>query len=144
MPKKENEAGEVASGDKLTLDEISNGKPIEKAADTDALDAEAFANDVLTIVVSKDASPGAYDVITPNVNGVNQPIVLGMKQKVKRKYVEALARSRITGYDQEVPDPRKPENFTMREITVLTHPFSVLHDPHPKGDAWLQNILSQP
>ena len=63
---------------------------------------------------------------------------------VKRKYVEALARGRTTKYEQKTMDPSRPENIQMAEKTALTYPFSVLHDPNPKGRAWLKAILAQP
>lgn len=147
MSRKETEAGEVASGRNKTISEHGEGKGIERQTERDLLEiaeVEAFMNQILTVYVAKDGAQGAYDVITPNVNGVNQPIIRGMEQKVKRKYVEALAHSRVTSYLQETPDPTKPENFNMREVTVLTYPFSVHDDPHPKGREWLQNLLDQP
>lgn len=144
---KEIEAGETTSGKSKTLSEHGNSKGVEKVSDSDferSAKLEEFMNQILTVIVAKNGTPGSYDVITPNVNGVNQPIILGSEQKIKRKYVESLARSRITNYEQDVPDPRKPENFVMRDITALTYPFSVIHDPHPRGREWLQSILDQP
>ena len=142
MAKKETHAEVAATTGRATLDEYSDGG-IQKVSESDVI-GEEFMNDLLEIMVSKDGTPGSYDVITPNVNGINQPIIRGRIQKVKRKYVEALARSRITTYEQLTPDPTNPEKFEMREVTVLTYPFSVLDDPHPKGREWLQNIIAQP
>ena len=93
MARIETNAETAATTDRKTLKEYGDGKGIEKQSESDIL-TEAFMNDILTIVVSKDGTAGAYDVITPNVNGVNQLIVRGIPQEVKRKYVEALARSR--------------------------------------------------
>jgi len=144
------EAFEVANGRNMTLGEIGDGKGIEVQSPQDIIkmkaraDLEEFMNQVLTIEVMKDGTQGAYPVITPNVNGINQPIIRGKVQKVKRKYVEALARSRITNYEQEVPDPSKPDVMDMLDITTPTYPFRVTHDPHPRGSEWLQAILDQP
>jgi hypothetical protein len=74
---------------------------------------------------------------------LNQPIIRGRQQKVKRKYVEALARCRVTKYEQQVMDPMRPENIQMVERTALSYPFAVIEDPHPNGRAWLESILDQ-
>ena len=143
MAKNKTDATDVPNGPDKTLGEVGEGKGIEKAQETDIL-TEAFMNDILTVVVWEDNRPGSNPVVVPNVNGTNQPIIRGLRQKIKRKYVEILARSRITNYEQETPDPSKPENITMKDITALTYPFSVEHDPHPDGRVWLQSILDQP
>ena len=123
------------------LDEI--GKQVELAGDRVDLKNEAFSNDLLEIEVHATGDEGALDVITPSVNGVNQPIVRGRRVPVKRKYVEALARSRNTKYSQQLRDTRDPGSLEMVERTVLAYPFVVHHDPAgDRGRAWLQGILS--
>ena len=148
MAKKEIIAEKAAKGTDYAIDEIGEGKPIERVSENDFEEAaklEEFMHQELTIVVAKDASPGAYDPVPAGpVNGKNQFVKRGVPQKVKRKYVEALARSRVTSYTQDVPDPRKPEVIHMRDNTALTYQFSVIHDPHPNGAEWLQAILDQP
>lgn len=148
-PPKQTDAhdGELGKGRELDLDEIGDPGPIEKASDTNFVEEaelEAFMNEKVTIVVSTSSEDGALDVIIPTVNGINQPIIRGKEIRVKRKYVEALARGRTTRYEQRVMDPSRPENIQMIERTSLTYPFSVTHDPNPKGRAWLQAILQQP
>ncbi|MCK4789179.1 MAG: hypothetical protein KAV87_35885, partial [Desulfobacteraceae bacterium] len=108
-----------------TLDEIGK-EPVEKVAETDfeeAASLEAFMNERVTIEVHPSAEDGSIEVVVPSVNGVNQPIIRGNAQSVKRKFVEALARSRLTKYIQKVMDPSRPENIQMEERTVLTYPF---------------------
>ncbi|MFH1744436.1 MAG: hypothetical protein ABIH23_35990 [bacterium] len=147
---REKEAFEAKSGRNMTLSEIGDGKGIEVQSEQDIIklkekaDLEAFMNQVLEIEVMKDGTQGAYTVITPNVNGINQPIIRGRVQRVKRKYVEVLARSRITNYESHTPDTSKPDVITMVDITTPTYPFRVLNDPHPRGYEWLQAIMDQP
>ena len=127
----------------IGINEIGEDRVIEQASEND-IAMEAFMDDELTIHVSESREEGAYTVITPSVNAVNQPIIRGRQQKVKRKYVEALARSRITEYEQLVQDPSKPENIQMVPRSSVTYPFAVIHDPHPNGAEWLNQILAQP
>ena len=148
MTKKTTEAvtEKLSKGRSTPLGEIGEGEPIEVMAEQDIVrvtDQEKFANDILSIRVHPDSSEGALPVICPSVNALNQPIIRGVVSNVKRKYVEALARCRITQYQQRVPDAARPENIQMDEVTVIAYPFVVLHDPHPNGREWLESILAQ-
>ncbi len=127
----------------FSLGEVGDKGSIEQAAETDII-MESFMNDMLEIEIHSDGREGSLDVVTPAVNGVNQPIIRGRAQRVKRKYVEALARGRVTDYEQRVHNPAEPANIQMVPKTTLAYPFAVLNDPHPNGRAWLDNILAQP
>jgi len=137
----------LSQGKAMSLGEIGDPGPIEKVAEINFIKTaqlEAFMNEVLTILVHPSSEEGALDIAPPQVNGLNQPIIRGVESKVKRKYVEALARCRVTKYEQRVQDPSRPENIQMCERTVLSYPFAVLHDPSPRGRSWLEAIVSQP
>ena len=127
--------------------EIGDPGPIEKVTENDFVKAaklEAFMNDVLTVLVHESQEEGALEYVVPQVNGVNQPIRRGVNSKVKRKYIEALARCRTTRYVQKVQDASKPENIQMVERTTMTYPFAILDDPSPIGRKWLESIKAQP
>jgi len=126
----------------LHINEIGDPGPVEPASPND-IEMEAFMNDMLLIIVHESPLEGQLEVIAPQVNGVNQPIVRGKETRVKRKYVEALARSTVTNYRQTTPDASKPDNIQMIPRTSVTYPFSVLHDPHPKGREWLKQLTAQ-
>lgn len=148
MSRKTTEAhdGKLGKGQPLNLGEIGTAEPIERVAENDfakAASLEAFMNDILTVIVHQSTEEGALDFAPPQVNGLNQPILRGVESKVKRKYIEALARCRTTKYIQQVVDPSKPENIQMTERCQLTYPFAVLHDPSPNGRQWLESILAQ-
>jgi len=135
----------LPKGKSIPLSEIGETEPIEKVAEDNfvkAAELEAFMNDSLTIVVHPTTEDGSLDVLTPTVNGLNQPIIRGVQSKIKRKYIEALARCRTTKYVQQVMDPSRPENIQMTERTAITYPFSVIHDPSPVGRQWLESILA--
>ena len=145
--KKENEAANelIGQGQAKDMSEIGETAPIERVAENDFVEAaelEAFMNEILTIQVHPTQEEGSLDVITPNVNGVNQPIIRGVESKVKRKYVEDLARTRTTVQDQQEQTPGNTANILIPR-TSLTYPFAVLHDPSPVGREWLQSILAE-
>lgn len=145
---KDHDATSVASGRAFTLAEIKEGS-LDDSINIEmdfkgSVELEAFMHEVITINVYPDGMPGALDVVTPTVNGINQPIIRGFDQRIKRKYIEALARSRVTNYVQEVADPTRPENIHMKPLSALTYPFTVRDDRNPRGLAWLDAILRQP
>ena len=147
MPK-HTDATEVGKREPLPMSEIGDPGPVEKVAETaftkSEIELDAFMNEVLTVIVHPDASDNAVENPCPSVNGVNQPFIRGREQRVRRKYVEALARGRVTKYQQKTVNPMQPENIQMEERTALVYPFSVLDDPNPKGREWLKSILAQP
>lgn len=141
------DATEVFQGRGLHISELGKDQGKIEMVEGDplaAISAESFMNEPVMVNVFQDGMSGSLDVITVTVNGVNQPIIRGRDQVVKRKYVEALARSRITNYVQEVADPNRPENIQMKPQSGLTYPFAVREDRNPRGQQWLENILRQP
>lgn len=142
---REFDASSVGAAKSLTLSEIGEGKGIELMTDpyTD-VSMEAFMHEPVMINIYPDGTQGALEVVVITVNGINQAIIRGKDQVVKRKYVEALARSRITNYQQEVADPSRPESIQMKPIAALTYPFTVREDRNPRGKSWLEGILRQP
>lgn len=119
-------------------------EPVSADSDLRKLAAqEAFMNEQVRIRLQESAVEGSLEIETPNVNGVNQPILRGVPVWVKRKYVEALARSTVTNYRQETRDPRAPDDIRMVPKTAPSYPFEVLEDKNPKGRAWLDAILHQ-
>ncbi len=149
MSRKETSATSEDLGTRQPLEpaEFGDPGPIEKVAESDFVkeaQLDAFMNEIVTVIVHQDQSDNSVENPCPNVNGLNQPFIRGKEQNVKRKYVEALARCRVTKYETKVPDASKPENIQMIERSALVYPFSVLHDPNPIGREWLKAILAQP
>lgn len=112
---------------------------IEKVTTLDALELEKFMHEEVVIYVHPTREAGALDVITPNVNGMNQPIIRGKDTPVKRKYVEALAMSHSIKYEQRVQNPSQPENIQMVEKKVPDYPFDVVSDTK-RGKEWLKRL----
>lgn len=136
----------IAQGHSVHIADIGKQPAVEPVAENDytkdALALEAFMNEPVTILVHPASEEGQLEVLTPSVNGVNQPIIRGQEITVKRKFVEALARCRTTKYDQII-DPIDRSNIQMRERTVVSYPFSIMADKNPKGAAWIKGILAE-
>lgn len=135
---------QVEHEEAIPMDELGKHNAVDLAEENVDLRGEAFANDILEIEIQESPENGSLDVITVNVNSINQPMIRGKRIAVKRKYVEALAHSRTTKYRQENVDHRDPSNVKMVAKTVLTYPFVVYSDPAgERGKDWLRAILAQ-
>lgn len=117
-------------------------EPITGSLRTDVADLNQFMEETVVIRILESDKPGALQVITPNVNGINQPIVRNRDVPVKRKYVEALLRSHTINYEQRTQNPSEPANIQMLAKPVTDYPFEVVEDT-PKGRSWIKAIKEQ-
>ena len=104
---------------------------------------EAFMNEPVEIFVHPVSDENAPPYVILNVNGVSQPVARGTAQTVKRKFVEVLARAKQTGIKTVVDMSNGEPVNRIHRHTGLRYPFSIQHDPNPKGAAWLRGILAQ-
>lgn len=103
----------------------------------------AFNEDMLTIIIHPSTEKNAERVILVAVNGRNCYIPRNLEVKVRRKYVERLAHARQENIEQDVT-AKDPADVNRLNITQAhKYPFSVLHDPHPDGAAWLRKVCSE-
>lgn len=103
-----------------------------------------FAEDELVVMVHDTTNPTDDPVPFVIVNGVRQTFFRGVEQKVKRKYVEVLARMKATNYSQErYKDSQQIDQIRNIPHTALKWPFTVIFDPNPRGRDWLKAILAE-
>lgn len=105
---------------------------------------EAFMNEFVTVMVHSTTDENQSPHVIVNCNGVNQPIIRGVPTKVRRKYVEILARMKETKYSQVTRNPAAPDQIDMIARHGLAYPFDVIDDSNSRGRAWLQNVLAEP
>lgn len=105
---------------------------------------ESFMNEFVTVMIHSTTDENQAPHVIVNCNGINQPIIRGVPTKVRRKYVEILARMKETKYTQVTPNPAAPDATEMRARHGLAYPFDLIDDANPRGRAWLQNVLAEP
>ena len=145
IKKVEIDGSSVPQKDPFAIEEIGTATGLEQVSENDFVkkaELEAFMNQYITIILAPSSNKEDLTVVTPNVNGINQPIVRGRQTKVKRKYVEALIRCTNTRFEQRVADPSQPDKIKMVEYTVPQYPLTVISDPHPNGFTWLESITA--
>ncbi len=139
--------------DELTLSEIRDGEAVHidvmspRTAEEfrRLIEEENLTEEIVEVVVQKAPSSekNPLTVVTPNVNGVNQPIVRGYPTKVKLKYVLALAQSKEMSMTQE--EDRSGGETMFRSVfnTVQSWPFEVRRCSE-KARALIEHTLAQP
>jgi len=112
----------------------------ERTVSQEKLAALAFNEEVLTVLVHDSTNPTDEQIVEVWNGNIPQRFIRGMEQEVKRKFVEVLARAKITTYTQrKLPNN---EGYANDEHTVRKYPFTVTRDPNPRGAAWLKSILA--
>lgn len=120
----------------------------------DYQDQLAFMEEPVTIRVERSSEKYAPHCIDCWCNGKGAEILMngkwvetkaipvGIPVTTKRKYIEILARSKITSVQTRHEDKtvEQPRNFVDR-YTSSRAPFSVIEDKSPRGAEWLTNLV---
>lgn len=140
MAKRESPAqGIEITDDAPVIETVSESRDFRELASD-----EAFMNEHVTVLVHSTTDENQPPHVTVNCNGTNQPIVRGTPTRIRRKYVEILARMKETKYTQVTPNPAAPDVTEMRSRHGLVYPFELIEDNNPRGRAWLSNVLAEP
>lgn len=118
--------------------------PVERPVSDEKVELLRFNEDELVVIVHESTNP--TDEPFPEVwnDGICQRFQRGKEQTVKRKYVEVLARAKLTTRSNEkYKDGNGDDAYRYPGHTALRYPFSVLHDPSPKGRDWLKSVLQE-
>jgi hypothetical protein len=79
------------------------------------------------------------------VNGVHKVIGRGESKLIPRSHVAVLAQAKQIRLSQKrVTLQDGSAGYEERSVLRLTYPFSILHDPSPKGPGWLRELLKNP
>lgn len=122
--------------------------------DRDYADELAFMSEWVTIRLDPSGAENAPDSFPVWVNGrgaevlINdRPVIwthlpVGPEITVRRSVVEIIARSKTMRVQTDhTGEPfRQLENRTTRQVSQ-TQPFSIVHDPSPRGRAWISEML---
>lgn len=142
----------VTNPNSTTISETVDGSKVEVISDQSIetpatiefgreMAEEAFMSETMVIRLAETTDENARPYADFSVNGVNQPILRGVETRVKRKFVEAMARCKESKYTQKTMNPMEPDRIEMNQRTAAVFPFEVLEDKNPKGRAWLNAIL---
>lgn len=105
----------------------------------------AFNEEIIEVMVHESTDENAENPIFTSCNGVPQYFYRGLPQQVRRKYVAILASCK----EHNITTPEYTQNdgsraTAIRRTSSLKYPFSVIHDPNPRGPDWLRSLLKAP
>ncbi len=130
---------------------------VEKPLDMDYLRNLTFAEEPITIIISKNPEKFAPLTVDCWCNGKGAEVLdqnnkwvefgwlpVGKMVTTKRKYVEILARSKLMSVQTDTGNENdaEPKNEVIRSNSLKAQ-FSVIGDTSPYSGVWLQRLLSE-
>lgn len=124
--------------------QTSSIEAIDKMPDKDYMKELQFNEDILTIRLERSSEKYAPKHVQVACNGQTLWLQVGKEIKIARKFVEILAESKPMDVVTDVieKEGQDPINNINRHVRAA-HPFSVIHDPSPKGAAWLTWLMNR-
>ena len=116
---------------------------VDRPVDKDKLANLAFMEEPVTILIHQSDSPTAVQYPEVWNGGRKEIFQRGVRKTTKRKFVEVLARMKMTKYHQEeVTDKDGVKGIRYNPYSALVYPFAV-EDDTEKGKDWLRRILAE-
>jgi hypothetical protein len=132
-------------------DIVQAGEDVLKKEYADEL---KFNEEPVDIRIEPSQEENAPDHVFSAVNGKGAEIFVngqwieitylpvGQNLTVKRKTVANLATSKRNRIETAYPEPGAKHSINVaHKRTSAAHVFSVLHDPNPRGPAWLKEVI---
>lgn len=107
----------------------------------DVVEAEAFMQELIVIRVHPTSDINAPPLVPAGCNGEVVWLPRGQPVNIPRKFIESLARYETNYATQRAQDPNADDGMVQRTRANQPYPFTVIHDPHPKGRAWLDRTM---
>lgn len=106
---------------------------------------EKFMNELVFVEIPATNNKNDDPYIQLGVNGVNQPLLRGKPQWIKRKFLEVLLRSQpMTLETVEEFDPQTGNKVVrLTKTTGEKYPYRVHKDMNPDGQAWMRQVLAE-
>ncbi len=136
---------EVPATGGINPDDFKDQFEVQKAEGfRDKAEMLAFMEEKLLIEVHTTTDKSKEPIPCVSVNGVNQYIVRGRQQLIKRKFVQELARAKEEAITTPfAKDANGFDTYNIAKRHALKYPFSVLEDKNPRGRDWLSQILAE-
>lgn len=117
---------------------------VDRPVDPEKLAMLAFMEEPVTVHILETGNPLDADVFEIINGGKIELFRRGETKTVKRKFVDILASRKLTTFTQKrVRDNDGVMQDVQQPRSSLMYPFSVVHDPHPRGADWLKATLAQ-
>ena len=118
-------------------------QPVGRVYSPEKMELLKFMEEEVTVMLHDSTNPTDEQIPCVWNDGRSQYFIRGKSQRVKRKFIEVLARAKKTTFTQE-KDRDADGNEFYRQVphTALIYPFNTEGDS-PRGQAWLKQILAE-
>lgn len=138
-----NAGSPAVSGEELDLD-IPRVTDVDSPEFKQKAEYEAFMREKVKIHIQTTSEKDADQFFDVSVNGRSRTFFRGETCTVARYYVEGLAHAKPLHYEnQKVIGLDGAEDYKYPVRSGLRYNFSVMHDPNPRGAAWLERLIAQ-
>lgn len=116
----------------------------QREFDTMDKEYEEFMQMPMVIRIHESADVRSAPAVAVGSNGERHWLPRGRVIKIKRKFVENLARSKEMHVRTENnPDRASDEGMVTKRHATSPYGFEILWDGHPKGRAWIERVLHE-
>lgn len=120
----------------------------DMSRDVSSLAAElAFMEEPVTIHLHESTNPNDELYVFCGVNGEyptpgNPWMKRGTDYTIARKFVLNLLTAKTVSFTQPYRDQPGDQANNLRRHAAAKYPFSIMHDPNPKGGAWMKQVMA--
>ena len=120
-------------------------EPVDRPVDLEWAANMAFAKELVTVRVAESTDKNAEQVVEIFNSGDRMLFPRGKEVTCERRFVETMARSKITSFTQKKVkiETTGIEQYVEVPHTALRYPFQVVRDDHPRGGDWLKSVLAE-
>jgi len=124
--------------------EALNFQDVPRRYSASKMEELAFMEEEVLILVHESTNPIDIPIPCFQNDGLSQYFIRGKEQSVKRKFLEQIARCKVTSYTQELyQDASGADTYRQVPHTTLAFGFEVIEDRSPKGRDWLRGIQQE-
>lgn len=128
-----------------TYEELASQFEVVDKIDKTELELVAFMEEEVEVVILDSEKDNAEQVIHLCHNGRNQFMLRGVKTRIKRKFLDILARAKTEIVrTPEVIDSSGNNTRSIKLSSTLCYPFQVISDRNPMGRDWLERVIAEP
>ena len=115
----------------------------ERMPDPEKAAMLSFMEELVTIRPATSTDKNAEQIFEITVNGKTELFRRGEPKTVKRKFVELMARQKVTAYTaREVTNDQGDRQYVYDPVTAPKYDFAMLKDDNPMGESWLKSTLA--
>lgn len=106
---------------------------------------EKFMHEIVTVQMMPQANENDHKFAEITVNGHYRCLMMGEQYDIPRTHLAVLAAAKSMRVEQEkTVNADGSMGFKEKAVLRQMYPFTVAHDPNPRGAAWLMKLLKNP